>query len=72
MVKFGILLSRSPAGHYKIQEWNEEQQDFFDQPAWGLGMHVEISDPTDKMQMSRVTKLVSVHIAVIKHCTLSV
>ena len=43
------------SGKYKIQDWDEDKQIYFDQPAWSYGMHVEVLDPTGKPQLSRVT-----------------
>lgn len=43
------------SGNYKIQEWNEDAETYFDQTAWSYGMHVQVVDPIGKEQLSRVT-----------------
>lgn len=41
-------------GLYKIQEWDVLADKFHDQSSFSLGMHVTVTDPTGKIQLSRV------------------
>lgn len=41
-------------GKYKVQEWDENKEEFFDQTSYSLGMHVQVLDPEGKAQLSRV------------------
>ena len=40
-------------GHYKVEMFDRNVNDYVP-TVYGLGMHVEVSDPEDKVVMSRV------------------
>lgn len=49
------------AGHYKVEIFDKAQNQYLPTVA-GLGMHVEVKDPDEKVVLSRVRNLGCLHL----------